>query len=104
MDKILVVFSMNGCGHCEHLKSLLKENEISFIDRDIHKHNDEYKIFTEKTGSEFVPAFMVIENILGKTKTEAFVPDKNFKTIEEGFELIKQLINWQIIYHLLKKG
>jgi len=92
MDKLLVIFSMNGCGYCDQLKNYLKESNINFIDRDIHKHNEEYKLFTERTGSEFVPAFMIIDNIMGETKTEAFVPDKDFKTIEEGVELIKKLI------------
>ena len=92
MDKIVVVFTMDGCPFCDIMKNQLNENNITYVNRDINIHSDEYNLFVESTGSEFVPAFMIIENPFGEPKSTAFVPDKDYKTIDEGVEIIKKSI------------
>ena len=42
MDKVAVVFTMKGCRYCEELKTMLKEADISFINRDIEEYEEEY--------------------------------------------------------------
>jgi glutaredoxin len=92
MDKLVVLFTMNGCPFCDMMKSQLTEGNVEFIERDIEEHSDEYDLFVEATGSEYVPAVMIIKDAFGEPKSTAYVPDKDYMTIEEGVEIIKQRI------------
>jgi glutaredoxin len=93
MDKIAVLFTMKGCPFCVELKEMLEKEQIPFVNRDIHEHEDEYELFVEVTGNEFVPAFMLIESPETEPVTELFAPDRDFQDITEGFEIIKSFIN-----------
>lgn len=92
MDKIAVVFSMKGCPFCVELKEMLEKDGIPFFDRDIHEHKEEYQMFVEVTGNDFVPSFMLIENPDTEPKTELFAPDRDFQNINEGFDIIKSFV------------
>ncbi len=83
---------MNGCPFCDMMKNQLNENNVDFIERDIDNHSDEYELFVEATGSDFVPAFMIIEDAFGEPKSTAYIPDKDYMTIEEGVEIIKKIV------------
>jgi len=89
-EKKLVVFTMKGCPWCEDMKKSLKENEIDFLDRDINEHEEEYKLFVEITENDFVPAFMIIEDVEDLSKTKLYAPDRDFDGIEQGVEIIKE--------------
>ena len=93
MDKIAVVFTMKGCPFCVELKEMLEKEDIPFVDRDIHEYEEEYDLFVEVTGNEYVPAFMLIESPEENPVTELFAPDRDFEDISEGFEIIKSFIN-----------
>ena len=91
MDKIAVVFTMKSCPHCHTFKNMLTEAEIDFIDRDIEEHEEEYDMFVEATGNDFVPAFMLIENPESKTPiTNLYAPDRDFEDVDQGLEIIKE--------------
>jgi glutaredoxin len=92
MDKVAVVFSMKGCPFCVDLKEMLEKDGISFFDRDIHEHSEEYALFVEVTGNDFVPSFMLIENPELDPKTELYAPDRDFQNINEGFDIIKSFV------------
>mgnify|MGYP003347628936 CR=1 FL=1 len=92
MDKIVVLFTMKGCPHCSELKSMLIENELDFVERDIHEHHDEYEIFTQVTDSEYVPAFMIINNDEQNPSSKLFAPSRDFNTLQEGVDIIKKEI------------
>ncbi len=92
MDNIVVVFTMDGCPFCEMMKSQLIESQIDFAERNIREHDEEYQLFVEATGSEFVPAFMIINDPYGNPQSSAFVPDKDYNTIEEGVQIIKNVM------------
>jgi glutaredoxin len=94
MDKLAVLFTMKGCPFCVDLKKMLEEQNIDFVDRDIYEYEDEYNMFVEVTGNDFVPAFMLIESPDSEQPTtELFAPDRDFQDINEGFEIIKSFIN-----------
>ena len=42
--KQVVVFTMDGCPHCQEFKKILSENSVEFVNRDIHEHSDETQI------------------------------------------------------------
>lgn len=94
MDKVAVLFTMKGCPFCVELKEMLEKEDIFFVDRDIHEHEEEYDLFVELTGNDFVPAFMLIESPESNEPiTELFAPDRDFDDINEGFEIIKNFLN-----------
>ena len=91
MDKLLFVFTMDGCPFCVQMKDQLKESKIDFIERDIFEHNDEYEMFVEVTQNDFVPAFMIIENPDKENeKSYLFAPDRDYEDIESGVSIIKE--------------
>lgn len=91
MDKIAIVFTMKSCPHCHDFKKLLDEAEVDYIDRDIYEFEEEYEMFVEATGNEFVPAFMLIENIESESPdTKLFAPDRDFEDIDQGVSIIKE--------------
>ena len=91
MDKVAVVFTMKGCPHCVALKKMLDEANIDYVDRDIEEFEEEYDLFVEATGSDYVPAFMLIEGVdLDKPKSTLLVPDRDFQDIDEGLNLIRE--------------
>lgn len=91
MDKLLFVFTMDGCPYCVQMKDQLKESKIDFIERDIFEHNDEYEMFVEVTQNDFVPAFMIIENPEKENeKSYLFAPDRDYEDIESGVSIIKE--------------
>ncbi len=91
MDKLLFIFTMEGCPYCVQMKDNLKESKIDFIERDIFEHKDEYEMFVEVTQNDFVPAFMIIENPdKDGEKSYLFAPDRDYEDIEEGVSIIKE--------------
>lgn len=85
MKNNVIVFSMKGCPWCTKLKDQLKENNITYLEKDIDDYKDLYDKFVEKTGSDLLPSVIV-----GK---KALVPEKSFKTIEECVTQITKIIN-----------
>ena len=92
MDKVAVVFTMKSCPFCQMLKENLDKEGIEYVDRDIHEHEDEYNMFVDITGNDYVPAFMLIENPDTEPKTELYAPDRDFQNINEGFDIIKSFV------------
>lgn len=90
MDKILVLYTMKGCPWCDLMKKKLNEENITYHDRDISKHAEEYKEFVKITNSEFIPAFIYIENKKPEPVNYFYVPDRDFDTIDKGVDIIKE--------------
>lgn len=91
MDKIAIVFTMKTCPHCQDFKKILDESEIDYIERDIYEHEEEYEMFLEATGNEFVPAFMLIENPESEKPTIGlYAPDRDFEDINQGVSIIRE--------------
>jgi len=90
MDKIVILFTMEGCQFCGIMKQKLKESNINFYERDIDEHEDEYQMFVEITENEMVPAFMIIEG--GENKepiSSLYAPERDFNDLDEGVQIIK---------------
>lgn len=81
------VYTMEGCPYCDKLKGLLKEDNIEFKEIDINdkKYKLEFNKIMEISGADSVPVVIVKKKIL--------IPEKSFMTIEEGFSIIKKLLN-----------
>ena len=90
MDKLVVLFTMKSCPHCGDIKDMLNEGNIPFVDRDIDEYEEEYELFVEATGNDFVPAFMLIENPEDSPVTKLMAPGRDFEDLEEGVEIIRE--------------
>jgi glutaredoxin len=90
MDKILILFTMEGCPYCEMMKEQLDDIDADYVVRDINEHEEEYNMFVEITENDFVPAFMIVESPDENPNTMLFAPERDFNEIEEGVEIIKE--------------
>lgn len=90
MDKIVVVFTMKTCGFCEQFKSKLFENNIEFVNRDIHENKEEYDAFVKATGNDFVPSFMIIESPNENPTSHLYAPGKDFEDLDKAVGIIKE--------------
>lgn len=90
MDKIAVVFTMKGCPYCEVLKGMLEEAEIPFVNRDIDEYKEEYDMFSEVVGNEYVPALMLIENPENEAKSHLYAPERDYDELEDAVKIIRE--------------
>ena len=81
------VYTMEGCPYCDKIKGLLKDDDIEFKEIDINdkRYKLEFNKIMEISGADSVPIVIVKKKIL--------IPEKSFMTIEEGFDIIKKLLN-----------
>ena len=92
-DKLVVVYSMRGCPYCTDFKKLLDDANIEYDDRDIHTHKEEFDIFVELTGEEYVPSFMLVDEVNSNEPIPTlYAPEKDFDKLEEGIEIIKKFL------------
>lgn len=84
MEVTPIVFSMEGCPHCDNLKNQLKEANINFIEKDVDENERLYESFSRKVDSEYLPAVIVDKKV--------FLPERSFKTIDDGVKLIKRYL------------
>lgn len=92
--KVVVVYTMDGCSHCQHIKEELRSNNISFIDRDIDKYEKEYDEFVKLVGNDYVPALMLLtldENEQAHN-VKMLAPEKDYNDILEGVEMVKNYL------------
>lgn len=87
-EKLLVLYTMEGCHWCDKFKQMLKSKKIKFKDRDIDKHRDEYDLFVENTQNDMVPAFMIID--IMSEKTNLYAPDRDYQDLDEAIKIIKE--------------
>lgn len=91
MDKLVILFTMDGCPYCVQMKDQLTESGIHFVERDIDEHKDEYDMFVEITDNDFVPAFMIVESPdTDDHKSYLYAPERDYNEIEEGVAIIKE--------------
>lgn len=90
MDKLLILYTMDGCPFCGMMKDKLNEENIEFYERDIDKYEEEYEMFVEITKNDYVPSFMIIEPDDVEPKSLLFAPERDFFDIDEGVKIIKE--------------
>jgi|TARA_R110000822_G_scaffold105457_9_gene233227 glutaredoxin len=91
--KVVVVYSMDGCPHCTSLKSMLKEEKVSFQERNIKDYEEEYSQFVKVMSNEYLPAITLIEmNEEDKPNIQLLAPDTSFKDLHEAVNKIKDFL------------
>jgi glutaredoxin len=87
MNKILVVYTLKGCGWCTDFKKMLKENNIKFKNRDVEKYREEHDLFVQAK-NDFVPSFMIVDP--ENQSAELFAPSIDFDGLEQALEIVKE--------------
>ncbi len=87
----VIVYTMKGCPFCEEFKKMLSENGIEFFDRDIHKFDDEYKLFVEITDNQYIPSLLIIEGESEGDEHSSFLyaPERDYNELTEAVEIIE---------------
>jgi glutaredoxin len=92
-NKLVIVYTMKGCPFCVDFKDMLDSHKIKFYDRDIDEYSDEFDMFVELTGQDYIPAFMLVdESESDEPIPKLYAPDKDFNDLEEGIEIIKKFL------------
>ena len=94
--KVVILFSMNSCSHCVHIKELFDEHNIPYVDRDIHEYEEEYEAFAEAKNNEYVPALMLMtleENNEDYSNVKLLAPDDDYEGVTEALELVRKYLS-----------
>lgn len=81
---------MKGCPYCDDFKTMLKEQDIKFFDRDIHEHEKEYDTYSEITNNDMVPALLIIEGDEKDYESFLYAPERNYNELTEAVDIINE--------------
>ena len=92
--RFAILYTMDGCPHCENLKEIIYEQDIDVDIRNIKDHEKEYQQFVEASGSDYLPAFTLVDTKEdGKHDIRLNIPDKSFQDINEAAEIMKTFLS-----------
>lgn len=95
MSNKLLLFTLNGCGHCKELKERLNDESIPFTEIEVTQNQKLWNQVVEQTKNEYLPTFFIKTE--GTDTGPVFCPDKDFKDNDEAIGIIKKYID-------IKKG
>ena len=91
MSKTLVIFTLNGCGHCQKLKKRLSENDLSFDEVEINSNKNLWEQVVQQTGHNVLPTVFIKEE--QKDTGLVYVPGRDYSNEDEIFEIIQKHLN-----------
>lgn len=86
----IVVFTLNGCGHCALLKTNLDHLSIPYTDVEVNKNEKIWNEIVQQTKQDRIPTVYISE--IGKEEGKIFIPEIDFKTIDELVNIIKSYL------------
>lgn len=90
MSNTVIVFSLDGCGHCKMLKDELNSQSIPYTEIEISSNKEIWDQVVNQTGHNILPTVFI-----KKPDTDdgpVFVPQRDFKNQDEIVEIIKTYI------------
>lgn len=92
--KLAIVYTMKGCPFCSMMKEELEKNQLPYVERDIHEHEEEYDEFVTLTENEYVPSFMLLtlDEEENAHDVRLLAPERDYNEINEGVEIIKKYV------------
>lgn len=90
MESQIVLFTMEGCPYCHDFKKMLNDNDLVFTELDINENQEEYDMFVQITGNDFVPAFMIVDP--DGEEAEFFAPDRDYEDLDQAMSIIIQKV------------
>jgi glutaredoxin len=89
MSKKIVIFTLNGCHHCQSLKNSLNDLSIQYNEIEVSTEEGG-KIFdtiVKETGKSTIPTVIIIDE--STNISEVYVPDLHFHSEDEIIQIIK---------------
>jgi len=88
MSNNIVLFTMDGCGHCYDLKKELNELQIPFDEIEINQNKNVWDQVVKQTKENVIPTIYITEE--NTDEGLVFIPGKDFNNRDEGIEIIKK--------------
>ena len=90
MSKQLVIFTLEGCGHCKELKTLVNKESIPFTEIEVSRNKELWNKIVDQTKNEYLPAFFIKTE--GTDSGPIYCPERDFNGTEEAVNIIKSHI------------
>ena len=90
MSNTIVLFTLNGCDHCNELKTRLNDMNIRYQEVEINQNKELWNQVVSQTGHNVLPTVFISE-----AKTDeglVYVPGRDYQSQDEIIEIIKNHI------------
>ena len=86
----IIVFTLNGCEHCESLKKRLTDMNVTYQEIEINENRLIWDQVVEQTGYNFLPTIFI--KTLDNDTGQVFIPSVDFNDEDGIVEIIKNNI------------
>lgn len=86
----IIVFTLNGCGHCKNLKKRLNDIDVLFTEIEIGLNEHIWNQVVEQTGHNVLPTVFI-----KKENTDdglVYIPGRDYQSEDEIVEIIKTFV------------
>jgi glutaredoxin len=83
----IVIFTLNGCGHCQSLKKRLNDISIPYTEIEIGVNEEIWKQVVKQTGEDVIPTIFIKKE--NDENGPVYVPGRDFQSEDEIVEIIK---------------
>jgi glutaredoxin len=90
MTNTIIIFTLNGCGHCKNLKNRLFDLSIPFNEIEISNNQKIWDQVVEQTGHNVLPTVFIKKE--GKEDGPVYVPGRDYESEDEIVEIIKTYV------------
>jgi glutaredoxin len=90
MPNKIIVFTLNGCGHCSVLKGQLNKDGVEYTEIEVSKNKEIWDQVVKQTGHNSLPTVFISLN--GEDDGPVFVPGRDYQNKDEIVKIIKTYI------------
>lgn len=86
----IVIFTLNGCGHCQSLKKRLNDISIPYTEIEIGANEEIWTQVVRQTGEDVIPTVFIKKN--DNEDGPVYVPGRDYQNEDEIVEIIKTYV------------
>ncbi len=90
MKDRIIVFTLNGCFHCHHLKEELNNLSIPYLEIEVTANPNIWDQVVKQTGHDSLPTVFIQKN--GTDSGPVYVPGRDYDTHDEIIEILKTYV------------
>lgn len=90
MSSTIIVFTLNGCGHCSSLKNRLNEISIPFQEVEINQNRQIWDQVVSQTGHNLLPTVFIKTE--GTEVGPIYIPSRDYESEDEIVEILKKFV------------
>ena len=83
----IIIFTLNGCDHCQNLKNRLDEHSISYTEVEINENEELWEEILKVIKHEALPTTLILEN--QNKESSIYIPGIDYETEDEIVEIIR---------------